>query len=341
VARKPRILLRADASHEIGFGHLARACALSEEIEAKGCEPHVMAGGDATAIRAWARDRGVAVDLRDWSATQVLHAADDPRTTAIVIDGAALATELVPKLPDRLRAIVVDDGGKIPLALSAVVNQNIHAPQLAATYPRARLRLLGRRYTMLRRDIRRYTRGSCRPITHGRLRVIVTFGGSDAANATSRLLSLVPEDRALELVVITGPGFRDDLALAAAASLATQRGHDVDVRRAPEDPGSLFVSADAAICCAGGTLGELAFLGCPALAYATTSEQVIPARTQVREGLIYGGRRWSETADDMLRADMLTFLLDDAGRLEQRHRALATIDSDGARRVVEEAVLAG
>ena len=339
MTRKPRILLRADASHDIGFGHLARVCALGEEIVARGCEPIVMAGGDAAAIRAWARDRCAAIDVREWSATQVVHATDDPRTTAIVIDGAELATQLVPKLRDQIRAVVIDDGGKLPLSLAAVVNQNVHAPQLAATYPRARLRLLGRRYTMLRRDIRRYTRGSCKPVAHGRLRVLVTFGGSDAQNASSRLLSLIPDDRPLELVVITGPGFRDDATLAAAAKIATQRGHEVDIRRAPDDPGSLFVSADAAICCAGSTLGELAFLGCPALAYAMSPEQVIAARTQVREGLIYGGRRWSETTDDMLRADALAFMLDDAGRLQQRQRALATIDSDGARRVVEEAVL--
>jgi hypothetical protein len=37
---------------------------------------------------------------------------------------------------------------------------------------------------------------------------------------------------------------------------------------------------------------------------------------------------------------MLAFLLDDAGRLEQRHRALATADSDGPRRIVEEMLAA-
>jgi hypothetical protein len=41
----------------------------------------------------------------------------------------------------------------------------------------------------------------------------------------------------------------------------------------------------------------------------------------------------------MLRADILAFILDDKGRREQRQRALATADSDGARRIIEEAVL--
>jgi hypothetical protein len=64
----------------------------------------------------------------------------------------------------------------------------------------------------------------------------------------------------------------------------------------------------------------------------------VPARHQVRAGLIAGGRTWTETPDEMLRADFEAFLLDDRGRATQRQRALATADSDGAKRIVEEAL---
>ena len=148
----------------------------------------------------------------------------------------------------------------------------------------------------------------------------------------------MPADRPLELVVIAGPGFRDEESLREAIATAKESGHTVDLRRSPEDPGALFVSADAAICSAGGTLGELAYLGCPALAYAIVPDQVVPARQQVREGLITGGRRWADVTDDILRSDLLAFVQDDHGRAEQRQRALATADSDGPRRIVEEAL---
>lgn len=337
---RPRILFRADASHEIGFGHLARIAALIEEADARGCEPVALFGGDEAAVRSWTRDHGITADVREWSTTQVVQASEDPRVVAIVVDGPPLAGALLPRIPHRVRTVLVDDSGKVALPLSAVVNHNVHAPALAASYPLARVRCLGRHYLMLRRDIRRHTRGSCRPMPGARPRVLVTFGGSDPVNATSRILQLVPANRPLELVVVAGPGFRHDEALLEAAKVATDRGHVVDIRRAPEDPGALFVSADAAICAAGGTLGELAYLGCPALAYAIVADQVMPARLQVREGLIAGGARWADTTDDMLRDDMRAFLLDDEGRREQRRRALATADGDGARRIIDEAVLA-
>jgi spore coat polysaccharide biosynthesis predicted glycosyltransferase SpsG len=342
-ATKPRVLFRADAGHDIGFGHVARLCALAEEVTAHGCDPVIMFGGDVRTITSWAHDRGLHVDAHaSFSTTSVVKAAEDARVRAVVIDGPQLALDIIPKLPDRVRSVVIDDMGKLALPLSTVVNHNYHALELAASYPNARQRLLGRRYLMLRKDIRRFTRGSCRPRSIERLRVLVTFGGSDPCNATARCLALLPPDRPLELVVVTGPGFSPHAhaMLDIAVKAARTAGHIVDVRRAPEDPGALFATADAAICSAGGTLGELAYLGCPALAYAIVQDQLRAARQQVRDGMISGGRSWLDTEDDLIRADMLKFLLDDAGRLEQRHRALATADSDGPRRIIEEMLAA-
>jgi UDP-2,4-diacetamido-2,4,6-trideoxy-beta-L-altropyranose hydrolase len=334
-----RILFRADASHGHGFGHVARVAALIEELKERGDETIPLFGGDALALTSWASYHQLDAHIGDWSAMQTMQVAEQRRVTAVVIDGPRIADELAPRLFDRkIRTVVIDDKGNCAHACAAIVNHNTHAEQLSGTYPQAKRRLLGRRYAMLRKDIRRHTRGSCRPMAAGRLRVIVTFGGSDPVDATSRTLRLLPDDRALELVVIAGPAYRHDDELREAIAHAVERGHTVDLRRAPDDPGSLFVSADAAICSAGGTLGELAYLGCPALAYAIATDQIVPARYQVRQGLIAGGRTWVETDDDTLRADLEGFLLDDRGRALQRQRALSTVDSDGSRRIVDEAL---
>ncbi len=335
----PRVVFRADASHEIGFGHVARICALIEEVAAAGGEPIALFGGDHEAVTAWTRDRKIEARVGDWTAHQVWQVAEEEHAVAVAIDGPFLVETIAPKLIERrIRTVVLDDNGGCQLPVAAIVNHNFHAPTLSSTYL-ARQRLLGRRYLMLRKGIRRYTRGSCRPMSAERMRVLVTFGGSDPVGATVRTLLTLPAERPLELVVIAGPGFRGDEALRDAAEVAVAAGHTVDVRRSPADPGELFVSADAAITSAGGTLGELAYLGCPALAYAIAADQVAPARQQLKEGMISGGREWCEVDDDTLRSDFEAFLQDDRGRAEQRHRALATADSDGARRVVEQALL--
>jgi len=338
----PAIVFRADASHALGLGHVARLCALIEELGPDDAQPIAMFGGDAE-LSAWVSRHGIAGTARPpgqpWSAAEVLAAAAEPRVRAVVVDGPTLATALAPALIERgVRTVVIDDRGGCALAVDAIVNHNFHAPTLAGGYPGARLRLLGRDYLLLRRTVRRYPRGSCRPKTGARLRVIVSFGGSDPVGATARTLHLIPPDRPVDLVVLAGPGFRDDEALRRAAQVAAAAGHTVQIVHGSDDPGSLFVHADAAICSAGGTLGELAYLGCPALGFAIVPDQVPCARNQVRGGLIAGGRTWSETDDDTLRAELLAFLADDRGRRGLRQRALATATGNGARRVVNEAL---
>jgi len=334
-----RVLFRADASHGGGFGHVARICAIIEELQDRDDEAIAMFGGDAPALAGWCQYHNLNALIGDWSFTQIVQVVESQGVQTVVLDGPALVTDLAPKLAERkIRTVVIDDKGTLTWPVAAVINHNIHADSLKNTYPNAKKRLMGRRYMMLRKEIRRYTRGSCRPMNMSRLRVIITFGGSDPPDATSRTLRLLPDDRPLELVVIAGPGYIHDDALLVAIKHAIDTGHTVDLRRSPDDPGSLFVSADAAICSAGGTLGELAYLGCPALAYAIAPDQIVPARHQVRTGLIFGGRTWAETPDEMLRADFEAFFLDDRGRATQRQRALATADSDGAKRIVEEAL---
>lgn len=232
---RTRILFRADASHELGFGHVARVCALIEEAVERGEEPVAMFGGDLAAVVRWSSDRGIDVNAKQWSTTEMLQAASDPRVRALVIDGPQLAADLVPKLGDvPVPIAILDDNGHCTYGVSTIVNHNFHATSLVAAYPGVAHRLLGRRYLMLRKDIRKFTRGSCRPMASARLRLIVSFGGSDPVGATARVVRLAPDDRPLELVVIAGPGFRDDEALAAAVAIARKTGHTVDVRRSPK-----------------------------------------------------------------------------------------------------------
>jgi spore coat polysaccharide biosynthesis predicted glycosyltransferase SpsG len=342
------VVFRADASHAIGLGHVARLCAVIEELAAAGGEPIAMFGGD-DAVATWLAGQRIEARLRPpiatpgapppWSAADLLAIAEQPGVRAVVVDGPPLAAALAPALIDRgIRTIVIDDRGDVALAVDAIVNHNFHAPALAASYPAARRCLLGRRFLMLRHAVRRHGRGACQPQGVAPLRVVVTFGGSDPVGATARTLRLVPAERPLALHAIAGPGFRDLADLHAAAATARAAGHTVDVVCSPDDPARLFIDADAAICSAGGTLGELAYLGCPALAFAIVPDQIHPVQALASGGLVAGGDRWSDIDDDALQCRLRSFLGDDARRRDLRQRALATVDGDGARRVVCEAL---
>jgi UDP-2,4-diacetamido-2,4,6-trideoxy-beta-L-altropyranose hydrolase len=330
----PAVVFRANASHALGIGHVARMSALIEEAAASGVEPIALFGGDPT-LAGWSRSQGIAADLRPWTTADVLAIASEPRVGAVVLDGPALAAALAPALAARgIRTIVVDDRGDFALPAHAVVNHNFHATWHAGGYPNAALHLLGRDYLMLRRAIRAVPRGACRSASSGRLRVLVNFGGSDPVGATARVVRLFPAERPVELVAVAGPGFCDRDGLHAAASIASAAGHAVEVIADPAHPGELFRTTNAAITAAGDTLGELAYLGCPSLAYAIAADQLTPARALAQAGQIAGGFPWARVDDAALRAQLAAFIADDRARRALRDRALATADGDGARRVV-------
>lgn len=323
-----RIVLRADASRAHGYGHVARLTALADEIRARGGGVTPLFGDDIT---------GVA-----WSTDAALEAATAQGVTAVVVDGPQLVAELAPALIARgVPTIVVDDNGSCPHECAAIVNHNPHAAELASTYAQSSQLLLGRRYALLRASVTRYAHGQCRPKPRPRLRVAITFGGSDPPDATSRALRLLPSERSLDVVAIAGPGYAHHAALHAAALVAESRGHAVEICVAPEDPAAWFVVVDTAISAAGGTLGELAYLGCPALAFAIAPDQIAPARYQARHGCVAGGHAWRTLSDAAVTAELRAFLVDDAARAALRERALATIDGSGAARVVDAALALG
>lgn len=333
MTRRP-VLFRADASHALGFGHVARLAALVEELRRCGDEPCIWFGADAAA-RRWLAARALpTVAVAPAPATVVAEAR--ARGAIVVVDGLALARSLVPALvAERVSVAVIDDRGEAPWQVDVVVNPNLHAPGLAARYAAARTALLGRRYAMLRAEIREIGRGGTRarhPRT--RLRVAVTFGASDPIGATARVVGGLSRDRPLQLDVIAGPGFRDERALERAVAQARARGHAVTIHRSPPDLAAIFAGADAAISAAGGTLAELAYLGCPAFALAIADDQVEPARAQAAAGLVAGGLDARTLEASALEESLARFVADDVQREVYRERALATIDAEGPRRIL-------
>src|SRR6185312_16563752 len=68
-----RVLFRADASHGGGFGHVARVCALIEELNDRGAEPIAMFGGDAPGLGSWCTAHGIEALIGNWSVTQLIQ----------------------------------------------------------------------------------------------------------------------------------------------------------------------------------------------------------------------------------------------------------------------------
>ncbi|MBL8622540.1 MAG: hypothetical protein JNK64_14600 [Myxococcales bacterium] len=335
----PRLVLRADASHRLGSGHVLRLAALAEAAIDAGGAATLVVGGDPAASLAVLAERGlpaVAADgtsggAAEGAATIALaraHAAD-----AVVVDGPAFTPAYVAAIAAaRLRVVAIDDLGLAPPPAEVVVNHNLGAEALAERYPAAATRLLGRRYHLLRREFRALPAGGAPP--RGRVeRLLITMGGSDPAGATPRVLGALPPG-ALAVTVVLGPGFRADRALAAGLAAAERAGHRVAVTYQPRDLAALMAGCDLAISAAGGTLAELAYLGRPTVAIAIAPDQVANARRHADAGLAAGGWPLAAVDDRELAATIAALVGDPLARRALAAAATAATDGQGAARVV-------
>lgn len=331
----PRLILRADAGHRLGSGHVMRLAALAEAARDAGGAARLLIGGEPAASVAALLARGldaVAVEPGADPTTISAH-ADALAADAIVLDGPHFDPAWVAALSATGRIVAsLDDRGVAPLPTPVVVNPGYGAAALADRYPAAAVHLLGRRYHLLRRELRALAHGGPPPGDPVE-RLLVTMGGSDPVGATARVVGAVP-GAGLDLIVILGPGYRDHAALAVARAVARGRGHRVTLVENPAAVGPVLADCDLAISAAGGTLAELAYLGRPTYAVAIVADQLDVAARQAAAGLVAGGAPLADLDDAQLADDLAALLADGARRRDLAAAAAATIDGDGPARVL-------
>ncbi len=337
----PRLILRADAGHRLGSGHVMRLAALAEAAVDAGGAARMLIGGEPAASVLALTARGLdAVALGSELSVgdgldriAIERAADELDASAIVVDGPHFEPAAVRALGAGLRRVAsFDDRGAAPLPTPIVINPGYGAEALAARYPAAAVRLLGRRYHLLRRELRAQPHGGA-PLADRVTRVVVTMGGSDPVGATARVVAAVPS-AGLELIVVLGPGFRDHAALAAAVAQAETRGHHVTQVVNPPALAPVLLACDLAISAAGGTLAELAYLGRPVYAVAIADDQLALAARQRTAGLVAGGHPLAALTDAALADELAAVLADLPTRRALAAAAATTIDGLGPARVL-------
>jgi UDP-2,4-diacetamido-2,4,6-trideoxy-beta-L-altropyranose hydrolase len=265
--------------------------------------------------------------------------AQDIGADRAVVDGYHFMGKYQRLLKDAgIRTIVIDDNGHAEhYWADAVLNQNLHARETLYSSREADVRmLLGPRYALLRKEFWRW-RGWRRLYTEEATRVLVTFGGSDPANATSKALSALARlpTANLEVAVVVGATNPNVPTLQSAVSTVQQSTQLLlDVR----DMAKLMAWADVAVAAGGSTSWELAFMGLPVLTVVLAENQVDLAENLAAQG-VARNLGWHTGITEAELADALVDLMkDQITRRSMGTRGQDLVDGDGGRRVVRALV---
>ena len=327
----PRVAVRTDAGPDIGLGHVRRCLTLAGALRELGVESLFAFAGEPRA-----RERLEASDFetvpvepaRDLAFTIEHCRAHQARV--IVVDSPSIGTAYLTALTAAgLRVIVIDDLADHELPVDLVVNASAGAERLQYRGVPSTRFLLGPRYVLLRPQ---FGHSGARSVPDRARRVLVTVGGGDPMDLTSRLVAWTTRALgAVEQDVVVGPFTARSETLRVAVEAAGGR---VVLHEDPKDIVALMLASDMALCGGGQTAYELAATGTPALAIRLAENQTLNLTALAEAGTL----AWVGDAGDAdLEAKIapaLAGLADDPmrrARMSRQGRAL--VDGRGAGRV--------
>ncbi|WP_338525728.1 UDP-2,4-diacetamido-2,4,6-trideoxy-beta-L-altropyranose hydrolase [Pseudomonas batumici] len=342
-----RVLIRADASPAIGSGHVARCLSLAQVLRQGGAEVvfacralpgHSLMRIAEQGFRALAlpaeyagEDPGASIeaplpwqaDIAALGACLVAEATFD----WIVVDHYGLDHAWQTAARQWARQIAaIDDLNNRRHAVDILFDQNFTAgdPEYANRCLQPCRELFGPHYALIRDEFRREPV----PIALQPRRVLVNFGGLDAAGETWKAMRALADFSELEVDFIAGTA-NPMLASIQAMAAGQPRWR---VQTFVSDFAALMARADLFIGAGGGTSWERAVLGLPTLCIAVAENQRANAERLAAAGVhVYLGSSDEVDVDSLRQA--IGFLLGNVSlRRSLAEQSRHLVDGLGARR---------
>ncbi len=349
------VVFRADASVQIGTGHVMRCLALADALQARGaqcdfiCRPHAgnlldlidSHGHKAIALPApeenYRPSHGSAYAAwlgTDWAvdAEQTRQALSGQSVDWLVVDHYSLDQQWEHALrPHCRRLMVTDDLADRPHDCDLLLDQNLgrNEQDYAGLLPACTRILIGPKYALLRPEFAQWRPYSLERRASGELKkLLITMGGMDKDNATGQVLEALkictlPSDLRIDVVMGAHAPWLDRVQ-----NIAATMPWKVDVLVDVKNMAKLMAESDLAICSLGMTTWERAAVGLPSLIKVIAENQTVVAEIICAIGA-------GIALDESMLCNQIKTL--SFGLLNSMSRNAAKItDGNGLRRVLEE-----
>lgn len=334
------LLIRADANVKIGTGHVMRCMALAQAWQDKGGRVlWVFAEMTASFEERLQRENVKSVKIEGSPGSkedseQTVTLASKSQASWVVLDGYHFGVEFQTAIKNaHLKLLFVDDNGHAgEYSADFVLNQNVYAR--ASMYknrePHTQL-LLGTRFALLRREFAG-SRDWQRTISRSGARVLISLGGSDPENVTSKVLNatLQARQRSLQVRVIVGginPHHNEIRDVASNAPFPIQVISDT------YDMPSCMMWADVMISSAGSICWESCFFGLPAIVIDIAKNQRSVAERLHELGVAIHLCSAAELKREKIASTLDSLLNSPATRVQMSEAGHKLVDGKGAARV--------
>ena len=318
------IVLRCDASPEIGFGHLTRSLALARELVDRGGKVTfaIVRGPQAVAL----------VEREGYAVRNRIDAGPQPHALVLEVRDETPRSDI-----DVLRArgvliATIDDPTSRRLSADLAFYPPIPQIEAFGWEGFAGTRLVGGEWVVLRRTFAEPPVRDMRP----RPTVLVTMGGSDPAGMTvTAIEALATMSEAFDVTVVLGPGFRDRKRLTDRLRTLS---HSVVVYEQPSDMRAVMLGADLAVASFGVTAYELAATATPAVYLCLTDDHARSAASLAQAGAAVVLGVYTGSEGPGIAAAVRTLVMDNDRRDVMGRAGRLLIDGRGAARVADRII---
>jgi spore coat polysaccharide biosynthesis protein SpsF len=323
-SRKPGLLVRADASKEIGFGDLTTCMRIADKLRER-FEIIFAAKDDDMAVDFIKKSGyGVFPLAGSWSKDAEISRIKDfcrqNRISHCMVQKSPIDTVYVRELSGFLKVLEINLAGEKIVDADIFVNWNIDSDKAGYDVQgRDTLQLLGPDYVPLSDDLRL----SNKDIHNESIqRITITLGGSDPNNICRKLADAL-KDIDKEITLILGPGYDGDIP----------NEKNIRVRKTPKDLYSIFRDSDLVLSNGGSTTFELCSIGVPFIGISK-----IPWEKERLEQMGALGICRHLDADGDLKKDLVSAideLEDKAKRIDMARKGKRLVDGQGSVRIAQ------
>jgi len=329
-----KVVFRADASVQIGTGHIMRCLTLADELREKGAEIFFICRQLPGNLCDFIEQKGYPVHRLPYPGqptdavtdhAQLLGAnwqADAEETKAVLEKEAGIIDWLVVDhygldawwetqlRPYTKKIMVIDDLANRPHDCDLLLDQNLYKNMeiwYRKLVPDRCLMLLGPAYVLLRPEFKE-ARRNLRQRDGTVKRILIFFGGSDPTNETAKALKAVQIINRPEIVVDVVVG-STNLHKEEIQQLCSARPNTSFYCQA-ENMAELMAVADLAIGAGGTATWERCFLGLPSITLIVAQNQADTTKAVAAKGAAWN-LGWSERVSPEILADFIKMAMND------------------------------
>jgi UDP-2,4-diacetamido-2,4,6-trideoxy-beta-L-altropyranose hydrolase len=332
---KRTALFRADASPQLGAGHVSRCLALAEALAEAGWQISFVVGPDTISTAPFLAKAGYTLRVLDEADADIaaLRATAGAAADLLIVDhyGLDAAFETACRTFARKILVLDDATGRrhdCDILVDAAASGSESYAELVPGHARV---LAGPAYALLRRSFILHrdtalTRRDGRPVRE----ILVSCGATDPANATAAVLGALV-DITHETMVTVVLASRAPHVNSVRERLQAKARLLLDV----DDMAELMTNADLAIGAPGSTAYERAMLGLPSIFATLADNQRGIGRLMAAAGAAADAGKPDEGFSRRVRDLVGRFLRDGEARMQMARAAACLIDGCGPLRVAE------